>query len=84
MDHRYGRFINRNLAEYHIPVHADINDLDVIFVEENDTLINELGVKGIGEIALVSMAPAIANAVYHATGIRIKKFPIHLDDLMQP
>jgi xanthine dehydrogenase YagR molybdenum-binding subunit len=84
MDHRYGRFMNRNLAEYHIPVHADINELDVIFVEENDTLINELGVKGVGEIALVSMAPAIANAVYHATGIRIKKFPIHLDDIMQP
>ncbi|RYY11163.1 MAG: xanthine dehydrogenase family protein molybdopterin-binding subunit, partial [Chitinophagaceae bacterium] len=82
MDHRYGRFVNRNLSEYHIPVHADINELDVIFVEENDTIINELGVKGIGEIALVSMAPAIANAVYNATGIRVKKFPIYLDALI--
>jgi xanthine dehydrogenase YagR molybdenum-binding subunit len=84
MDHRYGRFVNPNLAEYHIPVHADINELDVLFVEEKDTIINELGVKGVGEIGLVSMAPAIANAVFNATGIRIKKFPIYLDALMNP
>jgi len=82
IDHRYGRIVNQNLAEYHIPVHADIHDLDVIFVEENDKLINELGVKGVGEIGLVSMPPAIANAVFHATGIRIKKFPILLNALL--
>jgi xanthine dehydrogenase YagR molybdenum-binding subunit len=82
MDHRYGRFMNHNLSEYHIPVHADVHDLDVIFVEEHDSVINELGVKGIGEIGLVGMPPAVANAVYHATGIRVKKFPIYMDALI--
>jgi xanthine dehydrogenase YagR molybdenum-binding subunit len=82
IDHRYGRFINTNLAEYHIPVHADIPDLDVLFVKEVDTVINELGAKGVGEIAMVSMPPAVANAVFNATGKRINKFPILLDKLL--
>lgn len=81
-DHRYGRYINPNLAEYHIPVHADVHDLDVLFVEENDTVINALGSKGIGEIGLVAMPPAIANAIYHATGKRVNNFPIHFDQLL--
>ncbi len=82
IDHRYGRCMNPNLAEYHTPVHADINDLDVIFVEENDEIINDLGVKGVGEIAIISMVPAIVNAIYHATGIRVKKLPVTLDMLL--
>lgn len=82
MDHQLGRYMNANLGEYHIPVHADIHELEVIFVEEKDEIVNELGIKGVGEIGLVSMAPAIANAIFHATGKRINKFPIHFDQLM--
>ncbi|REA64013.1 xanthine dehydrogenase family protein molybdopterin-binding subunit [Dyadobacter luteus] len=82
VDHGLGKYMNQNLGEYHIPVHADIHDLDVIFVEENDTIINELGTKGVGEIGLVGMPPAIANAIYHATGKRINQFPIHFDSLL--
>ena len=82
MDHRYGRFMNHNLAEYHVPVFADIHDLDVIFVEEHDDIVNPLGVKGVGEIGLVAMPAAIANAVFHATGKRVHDLPIQLDRLM--
>ena len=74
--------MNPNLSEYHIPVHADIHDMDVIFVKEDDAIVNDLGVKGLGEIGLVSMPPAIANAIYHATGKRINQFPIHFDSLL--
>lgn len=81
-DHHLGKYMNRNLAEYHIPVHADIHDLDVIFVEENDTIINELGSKGVGEIGIVGMPPAIANAIYNATGKRVNQLPIHLESLL--
>lgn len=81
-DHHLGKYMNRNLGEYHIPVHADIHDLDVIFVDEKDNIVNELGSKGLGEIGLVGMPPAIANAVYHATGKRINRFPIHFDQLL--
>ena len=82
MDGNLGKYMNANLGEYHIPVHADIGQLDVIFVEEKDELINELGTKGVGEIGLVGMPAAISNAVFHATGKRIRKLPIHLDDLI--
>jgi xanthine dehydrogenase YagR molybdenum-binding subunit len=81
-DYRLGKYMNQNLSEYHIPVHADIHDLDVIFVEEKDDIVNELGIKGVGEIGLVGMPPAIANAVFHATGKRINQFPIHFDSLI--
>ncbi|WP_254562045.1 xanthine dehydrogenase family protein molybdopterin-binding subunit [Dyadobacter diqingensis] len=81
-DHRFGKYMNQNLAEYHIPVHADIHELDVIFVEEKDDIVNELGSKGIGEIGLVAMPPAIANAIYHATGKRFNQLPIHFDQLL--
>ncbi|RYG00760.1 MAG: xanthine dehydrogenase family protein molybdopterin-binding subunit, partial [Chitinophagaceae bacterium] len=81
MDENIGRYVNSNLGEYHIPVHADINQLDVIFVDEKDDLINELGTKGVGEIGIVAMPAAIANAVYHATGKRINDLPIHFDRL---
>ncbi|MGV7217832.1 xanthine dehydrogenase family protein molybdopterin-binding subunit [Bradyrhizobium sp. UFLA05-112] len=82
MDHRYGRIMNANIAEYHIPVNADVHDIDVIFVEERDDRINRLGVKGLGEIGIVGVPAAIANAVYHATGKRIRRFPITLDKLL--
>ncbi|NTE02046.1 xanthine dehydrogenase family protein molybdopterin-binding subunit [Agrobacterium tumefaciens] len=82
MDEKLGKYINTNLGEYHIPVHADIRQLDVIFAEENDEIINELGVKGVGEIGLVGMPAAISNAIYHATGKRINKLPIHFDELL--
>ncbi|WP_456312387.1 xanthine dehydrogenase family protein molybdopterin-binding subunit [Pseudomonas shirazensis] len=82
LDNRFGKYMNPNLAEYHIPVHADIHDLDVIFVEENDDFVNDLGVKGVGEIGIVGMPPAIANAIFHATGKRINDLPIHFDKLL--
>ncbi|KAF2510561.1 xanthine dehydrogenase family protein molybdopterin-binding subunit [Flavobacterium foetidum] len=81
-DHQFGKYMNPNLAEYHIPVHADIHDLSVIFVEEQDQFVNDLGIKGVGEIGIVGMPPAIANAVFHATGKRINDLPIHFERLL--
>jgi xanthine dehydrogenase YagR molybdenum-binding subunit len=81
LDHRFGRVMNSNFGEYHVPVNADVHEVKVIFVEEKDELINPLGIKGVGEIGLVSVAAAIANAVYHATGKRVRDFPITLDKL---
>ncbi|MBC3952164.1 xanthine dehydrogenase family protein molybdopterin-binding subunit [Pseudomonas folii] len=81
-DHKLGRFMNHSLAEYHIPVNADINDIDVIFVEENDEIVNALGSKGVGEIGIVGVAAAVANAIYHATGKRVRDFPITLDKVL--
>lgn len=82
IDAHLGKYMNSNLGEYHIPVHADIHELDVIFVNEQDDLINELGIKGVGEIGLVAIPSAIANAIYHATGKRINNLPIHFDKLL--
>ena len=82
-DHRFGRFMTHNLADYHVPVNADVHAIDVIFVEEKDDEINPLGVKGVGEIGIVGTAAAIANAVYHATGKRVRDLPITLDKLMR-
>jgi xanthine dehydrogenase YagR molybdenum-binding subunit len=82
IDHRYGRFINHNFAEYHVPVNADIHDIDVIFVDELESHLNALGVKGVGEIGIVGTAAAIANAVYHATGVRVRDLPITIDKLL--
>jgi xanthine dehydrogenase YagR molybdenum-binding subunit len=82
-DHRFGRFMTHNLADYHVPVNADVHAIDVIFVEEKDDEINPLGVKGVGEIGIVGTAAAVANAVYHATGKRVRDLPITLDKLMR-
>ena len=82
MDHNFGRFMNHDLAEYHIPVHADVPEIDVIFVNEQDNIVNELGIKGVGEIGLVGVAAAIANAIFHATGKRVRDFPITIDKLL--
>jgi xanthine dehydrogenase YagR molybdenum-binding subunit len=80
-DHRFGRIMNSNIAEYHVPVNADIHDIRVIFVDEPDAKINPLGMKGVGEIGIVGTPAAIANAVYHATGVRVRDLPITLDKL---
>ena len=82
VDHTFGRFMNHNLAEYHVSVNADVHDLDVIFVEEHDTIVNPLGIKGLGEIGIVGMPAAIANAIFHATGKRVRDLPITLDKLL--
>jgi xanthine dehydrogenase YagR molybdenum-binding subunit len=82
-DHRFGRFMTHNLADYHVPVNADVHSIDVIFVEEKDEEINPLGIKGVGEIGIVGTAAAIANAVYHATGKRVRDLPITLDKLLR-
>ena len=82
-DNRFGRFMNHNFADYHVPVNADVHAIDVIFVEEKDDEINPLGVKGVGEIGIVGTAAAIANAVYHATGKRIRDLPITIDKLLR-
>jgi xanthine dehydrogenase YagR molybdenum-binding subunit len=83
VDARNGRVPNANFAEYAVPVHADAPPvMDVIFVEEHDPHVNPLGVKGVGEIAMVGIAPAIANAVFHATGKRIRELPITPDRLL--
>jgi xanthine dehydrogenase YagR molybdenum-binding subunit len=81
VDHRFGRVMNANIAEYHVPVNADVQDIRVIFVDEPDNIINPMGIKGVGEIGIVGVAAAIANAVYHATGKRIRDLPITLDKL---
>ncbi len=82
LDHNLGRFMNHNLAEYHVPVNADIHDIDVIFVDEHDDKASPIGVKGLGEIGIVGTAAAIANAIYHATGKRIRELPITPDKLL--
>lgn len=82
IDHRFGRYITKDLAEYHVPVHADIPQVEVVFVNKPDPYVNPIGTKGIGEIALIGMAPAVANAVFNATGKRIRELPITPDKLI--
>jgi xanthine dehydrogenase YagR molybdenum-binding subunit len=83
LDHTLGRVMNANIAEYHVPVNADVHDIKVIFVDEPDETINRMGVKGVGEIGIVGVAAAIANAIYHATGKRVRDLPITLDKLQR-
>ncbi len=82
VDHRFGRMVNATLADYHIPVNADIHRIETTFVEEDDKIVNELGVKGMGELGMVGIPAAIANAVFHATGKRIRDLPITPDKLL--
>jgi xanthine dehydrogenase YagR molybdenum-binding subunit len=81
-DAKLGRFMNHNFAEYHIPANADINDIEVIFVDEPDPEVTPLGVKGLGEIGIVGTAAAVANAIFHATGKRVRSLPITIDKLL--
>ena len=82
-DKRLARWMNHNYAEYHVPAHADIYDIDVIFVDEHDPEVSPLGVKGLGEIGIVGTAAAVANAIYHATGKRVRALPITIDKLLK-
>jgi xanthine dehydrogenase YagR molybdenum-binding subunit len=82
IDVRHARYVNDNISEYHIPVNADVAKVDVIMVPEADDRVNPLGIKGVGEIGIVGMNAAIANAVWHATGRRIRKLPIRIEDLL--
>lgn len=82
-DHGLGRFMNHNLSEYHVSVNADIHEIDVIFVQEDDRIVSRIGAKGVGEIGLVGVAAAVSNAIYHATGRRIRSTPMTPDKIMQ-
>ncbi|RZM01236.1 MAG: xanthine dehydrogenase family protein molybdopterin-binding subunit [Variovorax sp.] len=81
-DHRLGRVMNHSFAEYHVPVNADIHDIEVIFVDEPDPNVTPLGVKGLGEIGIVGTAGAVANAIFHATGKRQRMLPVTIDKLL--
>ena len=81
-DQRLGRIVNNNLAEYHVPTNADVGSIDVAWVEENDEHVSPIGAKGIGEIGITGAAAAVANAVYHATGKRVRELPITPDKLL--
>jgi xanthine dehydrogenase YagR molybdenum-binding subunit len=82
VDHRSGRVVNANLAEYHVPVNADVPYMEALMIDEHDPHVNALGIKGVGEIAITGSAGAVANAVWHATGTRVRRFPIQIDDLV--
>jgi xanthine dehydrogenase YagR molybdenum-binding subunit len=82
IDLRSGRTMNANFGEYHVPVNADVPSIEAILVEEHDAHVNALGIKGVGEIGITGTAGAIANAVWHATGVRVRNFPITLDKVL--
>ncbi len=82
IDREFGDFLNHDLAQYHVAVCADVHEIEATWVEEDDSALNPLGIKGIGEIGIVGTAAAIANAVHHATGIRVRELPIRPDRLL--
>jgi xanthine dehydrogenase YagR molybdenum-binding subunit len=82
LDSRSGRYINNNLADYHVPVSADVPHIDVLFIDKNDSVIDPMGAKGLGEISMVGLAAAITNAIYHATGTRVRQLPVTPDKLI--
>jgi xanthine dehydrogenase YagR molybdenum-binding subunit len=81
-DEDLGRVVNNNLAEYHVPVNADIGSIETFWVEEEDLHVSPIGAKGIGEIGITGAAAAVANAIYHATGKRVRDLPITPDKLI--
>jgi xanthine dehydrogenase YagR molybdenum-binding subunit len=83
LDPRFGDYANHDFAEYHIATNADVGTIDVSWIDEDDPHVNPMGAKGIGEVGIVGTAAAIANAVYHATGIRVRNLPITLDKLLR-
>jgi len=83
VDPRFGHVVNHDFAEYHIPTNADVGEMDVAWVDEHDPHVNPIGSKGIGEIGICGSPAAIANAVYHATGIRVRDLPITPDKLLR-
>jgi xanthine dehydrogenase YagR molybdenum-binding subunit len=83
LDTRDGSFVNHDLAEYHVPVNADVPaEIDAIFIPEHDDKANPLGIKGLGEVGIVGAGAAIANAVFNATGVRVREFPVTLDKVL--
>jgi xanthine dehydrogenase YagR molybdenum-binding subunit len=82
IDHRYGRLMNNNFADYHVPVQADIPQIEALFVNKPDPYLNPMGSKGMGEIATIGVAAALANAVFNATGKRVRDLPITPDKLV--
>ncbi len=83
IDPQTGRYLNADLSEYLVPVNADVAEIDVIIVDEQDDHLNPIGVKGLGELATTGVAAAVANAVYHATGVRVRDLPITLDKVLR-
>lgn len=81
-DRKRGRIINANLGEYHVPVNADVPEIEAFFVEEDDPHIGPLGAKGVGEIGITGVAAAVANTIFHATGKRVRDLPSALDKLL--
>jgi xanthine dehydrogenase YagR molybdenum-binding subunit len=82
LDARWGNFVTRSFADYHVPSNLDIGTIEAIFINEKDKFVNKLGVKGVGEISIVGVAGAIANAIFNATGKRIRSLPITPDKLL--
>jgi xanthine dehydrogenase YagR molybdenum-binding subunit len=82
LDRTRARYVNDNLADYLVPVNADVDRVEIILVPEEDAEVNPAGVKGIGELANVGTAAAVANAVYHATGVRVRELPIRIEKLL--
>ena len=82
LDRRYGMYVNHDLAEYHVPVHADIPDIDAVFLPELDTKANPLKAKGVGELGICGAGASLANAVYNACGVRVRNYPITLDKVL--
>ena len=82
VDARFGGWLNADLADYIVPVNADIGDIDVGFIDRPDPLLNAIGSKGLGEVSMVGAAAAVANAVFHATGRRVRKMPLRVEDLL--
>ena len=82
VDARYGNYVNGDLAEYLVPVHADIPAIDAIMLEDFDDKANHLGINGVGELGICGTGTAVANAVFNATGVRVRDLPITLDKLL--
>jgi xanthine dehydrogenase YagR molybdenum-binding subunit len=82
VDKRLGFFVNHDLAGYEVPVHADIHHQEVIFLDETDPVANPMKAKGVGELGICGVAAAVANAIYHATGVRVRDYPVTLDKLL--
>lgn len=82
LDHRYGKYVNANLGDYHVATHADVPQVEVIFIDKKDPVTNPMGTKGIGEVGIVGVAAAVANAVFNATGVRVRDLPITPDKLI--
>jgi xanthine dehydrogenase YagR molybdenum-binding subunit len=83
VDKRYGFFVNHDLAGYEVPVHADIPHQEVIFLDETDPISSPMKAKGVGELGICGVGAAVANAIYNATGVRVRDYPITLDKLLE-